>query len=54
MDSKAVTPYFALLSALESTGVEIDIKYFDYVRGIIQLNQYVKYASKEERMENCK
>ncbi|MBX7230778.1 MAG: M48 family metalloprotease [Bdellovibrionales bacterium] len=43
------TAYFALLSALEFAGFEVDIKYFDFFRGIIQLNQYQKFVSGEPR-----
>lgn len=41
--SRDVTPvsaYYSLLAALDNAGIDMDIVYFDFVRGIIQLSQY--------------
>jgi hypothetical protein len=43
---KPVTAYFAILSALEMSGQPMDIKYYDFLRAIIQLKQYEPFASK--------
>jgi hypothetical protein len=39
-DITPVSAYYSLLAALDSAGIEMDIVYFDFIRGIIQLNQY--------------
>lgn len=44
---KPVTAYYGILSALELAGVTIDIKFYDFVRAIIQLKQYEPFASPE-------
>lgn len=44
---KPVTAYYGILSALEIAGLDIDIKYYDFVRAIIQLKQYEPFATKE-------
>jgi len=43
---KEVTAYFAILTALQSAGVKIDIVYFDFIRAIIQLQQYEEFVPK--------
>ena len=41
---KPVTAYFSLLAALDDAGLEIDVAFFDYVRAIIELKSYEKFA----------
>ncbi len=45
---REVLGYFALLSAVRESGHELDIPYFDYVRGVIQLTQYEKYVDESD------
>lgn len=40
---KEVTPYFALIAAVEETGHEVDIAYSDFIRAIVQLVQYEQF-----------
>lgn len=42
---KPVTAYYGMLSALELAGLDVDIKYYDFVRAIIQLKQYEPFAT---------
>lgn len=44
---KPVTAYFAILSSIELAGYDMDIKYYDFVRAIIQLKQYEPYATED-------
>ncbi|MDD5657905.1 MAG: hypothetical protein PHF00_11705 [Elusimicrobia bacterium] len=37
--------YYSLLAALDDSGFDVDIVSFDFVRGIIQLNQYEEMAA---------
>lgn len=43
---KDVTPYFALLAAVEETGHDIDISYSDFIRAVVQLVQYEGFMPK--------
>ncbi|OQW55115.1 MAG: hypothetical protein A4S09_16955 [Proteobacteria bacterium SG_bin7] len=45
-DLKDVTPYFALLAAVEEAGRVVDISYPDFIRAIVQLVQYERFAPK--------
>ena len=44
-DLKGVTPYFALLAAIEEAGKEIEVSYYDFIRAIIQLAQDERFMS---------
>lgn len=44
---KEISSYFALLASLEAAGAGVDIVYFDFVRAIIQLQQYEPFVQKE-------
>lgn len=46
-NAQPVSAYYATLAAFDDLGIEISTVFYDYVRGIVQLNQYEQFASTE-------
>lgn len=40
-----LTAHFSILSALDDIGIEVPSQYFDFMKGLAQLNQYEKYVT---------
>lgn len=49
-----VTPYYSVLSALEDVGYKAPITYFDYIRGIISMNNWEVFLDKGHTIETPK
>lgn len=43
LNNKPISAYYALLSSLENAGYRVPISYFDFLRAIIQINQYESF-----------
>ena len=47
-DLSPVTAYYSMLSTLDDIGKPQEIVFFDYIKGIVQLNQYDSFFDEEE------